>query len=68
MKIPRKDLTRKQKNDICKKYKNENPDGPCTGCPLFEKYKDTLPFCYRNIDELDLFIDAYWNDEIEVEK
>ena len=60
MKIQRKHLTKKQKDDICKKY---SKDDKCNGaCPLAMNF-----VCFVCLEKIKKDIKNFWNEEIELE-
>lgn len=69
MKIPRKDLTKEQKNEICKKYYDEHSyTWNCKKCPLLKLHRGLFGYCYKTIDELEEFINEYWNEEVKIKE
>ena len=59
MKVQRKLLTRKQKNDICE----NNP--ACSRCPLFTAIAEQR-FCWKEFTQIERKIKTFWNEEIEI--
>lgn len=60
MKIQRKLLTKKQKNEICNRH---SKDGKCNGAgPLAMNF-----ICFVGLEKIEKDIKNFWNEEIELE-
>ena len=69
MVLQRKNLTKEQKDAICKKYEHAPGKCTCEGCPLKKVHKEELfMYCYKYINELEEFINEYWNEEIKIKE